>query len=66
VPSAWGSAHRAPITCPRFAEFATLPTRAPDPYMTMKDGFVRCGLAPDSRRPELGIHLDAQLQDPLL
>jgi len=65
VPSACSSAHHAPNASPRFAELANLRTRAPDPYMTVTDEFIR-RLAPDSRQPKLSIHLDAQLQDSLL
>ena len=66
VPSAWNWAHCSPNGSPRFAELAMVSTRAPDPYMTVIDGFVVRRLAPDSRKAELSDHPGAQLQDRVL
>ena len=66
VPSAWDWAHRSPNPAPRFAELAAVSTRAPDPYMTVTDGFVVRRLAADSRKAELIVHPDAELPDKVL
>jgi Ser/Thr protein kinase RdoA (MazF antagonist) len=63
VPSAWDWAHCYPNASPRLAELATATTRAPDPYLTVTDGFMVRRLAPDSRKAELAEHPGDQLQD---
>jgi hypothetical protein len=66
VPSAWDWAHRSPQSSSRFAELASAKTRAPDPYMTVTDGFIIRRLAPDSRKAELGEDPGNRLQIQLL
>ena len=53
VPSAWDWAHGRPSSS-RLMEAATGPYRAPDPFLSVGDGFVVRRMAPDSRKIELG------------
>jgi Uncharacterized protein conserved in bacteria (DUF2252) len=66
VPSAWDWAHGSPSSLSRFADLATVATRAPDPYMNVAGTFVVRRLAPDSRKAELGDEAGAELREGLL
>jgi hypothetical protein len=66
VPSAWDWTHCSPNASPRFVDLAMAPMRAPDPNLTVTDGFLVRRLAPDSRKAELSKHPGDQLQDTVL
>jgi hypothetical protein len=66
VPSAWDWAHGALHSQPRFLDLATGTFRSPDPFLTVKDGFVLRRIAADSRKVELGPDAGAQLRTDLL
>jgi hypothetical protein len=51
---------------PRFLDLATGVFRSPDPFLTVKNGFVLRRLSADSRKVELGPDAGAQLRTDLL
>ena len=66
VPSAWDWAHDTGHTRLRFLELSSGRFRSPDPFLTVKRGFVIRRIAPDSRKIDLGDDAGAKLKLGLL
>jgi uncharacterized protein DUF2252 len=66
VPSAWSWAHGEGTAPVRAVDLAFGKFRAPDPHMSVKDGFIVRRIAADSRKVELGDAAGAKLRTDLL